>query len=191
VLSVRGSKIYDEEIAGAGGYIRKNILIPRLYKKADKIVCVTEALRNELVKYFGIKKDKTLTIYNFYEKEKIIEKALQDLTEDESRIFEKPVVISSGRLHIQKEFDKLIRIFVDLKAKVNVRLMILGDGDLLEKLKELCIHFYLKPVVWNGVYEEGDVYFMGFQKNAFKFYARSSLFALTSSWEGFPNVLAE
>ncbi|MGN6569441.1 MAG: glycosyltransferase, partial [Flavipsychrobacter sp.] len=40
-------------------------------------------------------------------------------------------------------------------------------------------------------YRDADVYFMGFQSNVFKFYKHSNLFALTSDYEGFPNVMAE
>ena len=32
---------------------------------------------------------------------------------------------------------------------------------------------------------------MGYQPNPFKYYKHSRLFVLSSSWEGFPNVLAE
>ena len=193
VLSVRGSKVHDGQISGSQGALRKKILIPWLYKKADEIVTVTDALKQELVDHFSIDQKKIKTIYNFYETKVIAEKAMQPLSEDEEKIFSKPVIISSGRLHMQKEFDKLITVFAALKKQVDARLMILGDGDLLESLKQLAVSLGLKYSVWKDRkgFEEADVYFMGFQDNAFKFYRNSKLFALSSSWEGFPNVLAE
>ena len=36
-----------------------------------------------------------------------------------------------------------------------------------------------------------DVYFLGFQKNPFKYISRSKVFVLSSFHEGFPNALAE
>jgi glycosyltransferase involved in cell wall biosynthesis len=38
---------------------------------------------------------------------------------------------------------------------------------------------------------ETEVIFLGFQKNPFKYMARSSLFVLSSLYEGFPNVILE
>jgi glycosyltransferase involved in cell wall biosynthesis len=191
VLSIRGSKMHDKVIAGSKGQLRKKVLIPMFYKRADEIVCVTNALSDEMQEHFGIAANKLRTIYNFYEKDEIITKSNEALTADEAKIFSKPVIITSGRLHVAKEHDKLIRILQELKHKTDARLMILGDGELKGSLMKLCEQLALKPCSWNGHYEDADVYFMGFQHNAFKFYRHSRLFALASSWEGFPNVLAE
>ena len=190
-LSIRGSKMFDKEISGRMGTVRKKWLIPSLYKRADEIVCVTQALADELNTYFNIPTSKLKVIYNFYEEEVIRNKAAQPLTADEAKIFERPVIITSGRLHMAKEHDKLISILPFVQQQVPARLIILGDGALLNDLKNQAEQLGLKACVWNGKYEDADIYFMGFQDNAFKFYEHSKLFALSSSWEGFPNVLAE
>lgn len=192
VLSIRGSKMHDKVIAGAMGQVRKKVLIPQLYRRADKIVCVTDALADELNHHFGVRKERLTTIYNFYETERIISQSNEPLTDAEAAIFSKPVIITSGRLHVAKEHGKLIRILAEVKKKTDARLMILGDGDLKPSLMELCRSLGLKPCDWKVEQsDDADVYFMGFQHNAFKFYRHSKLFALASSWEGFPNVLAE
>lgn len=192
VLSIRGSKLHDKEIAGAMGSMRKKVLIPWLYKKADEIVCVTNALADELHHYFGIRREKLRTIYNFYEIDNIQAKAAISLTAAEQRIYSKPVIITSGRLHIAKEFDKLIQVFACVRKEKDVRLMILGDGEMEQQLIGLCKQLNLSVCQWQkDGFSEADVYFMGFQNNAFKYYRHSSLFVLSSSWEGFPNVLAE
>lgn len=193
VLSIRGSKIHDKEIGGTKGKLRKHILIPSLYKRADQIICVAQALADELHNHFGIKKDKLKTIYNFYEKERIINLASEPLTTEELRIFSKPVIITSGRLHMAKEQDKLIRILKLVKQHTDARLMILGDGELKGNLITLANSLGLSVCDWekDNSYKDADIYLMGFQTNAFKYYKRSKLFALASSWEGFPNVLAE
>ena len=191
VLSIRGSKMFDKVISGAKGQLRKKVLIPQLYKRADKIVCVTEALADELNYYFNIPKSKLSVIFNFYEIENILNLTQDTLTTDEQQIFSKPVIISSGRLHVAKEHDKAISILRRVKDDIDARLVILGDGELKSDLINHAHSLGLKTCNWQGKFEEADVYFMGFQKNAFKFYYHSSLFALASSWEGFPNVLAE
>lgn len=193
VLSIRGSKMHDKVIAGWMGVIRKKALIPSLYKRADEIVAVTQALADELHEHFGIKADKLRTIYNFYEIDDILEKASVPLTNEEEKIFTKPVIITSGRLHVAKEQDKLIRILQLVKRKKIARLMILGDGELKPELIAVTERLGLKVCDWQSEQKDtnADVYLMGFQPNAFKYYVHSRIFALSSSWEGFPNVLAE
>lgn len=191
VLSIRGSKMHDKVISGMMGTVRKKLLIPFLYKRADEVICVTQALADELNHYFNICKEKLTVIYNFYEKEDIQQKALEPLSEDEQKIYSLPVIITSGRLHVAKEQDKLIRLLQLLKKQTETRLIILGDGALKEDFIALTQSLGMRACDWKGTYEEADVYLMGFQANAFKYYHHSSLFALSSSWEGFPNVLAE
>jgi glycosyltransferase involved in cell wall biosynthesis len=155
---------------------------------------VTNALADELKEHFNISNSKLTTIYNFYEIEDILNKATIPLTEEEEKIFSKPVIITSGRLHMAKEHDKLIRLLKRIRnAGTEARLVILGDGDLKNQYIKLCNELGLRVCDWQEEekYTDADVYLMGFQNNAFKYYVHSRLFALSSSWEGFPNVLAE
>lgn len=196
VLSIRGSKQFDAEISGLKGKIRKKLLIPRLYRRADHIVCVTEAMKQEMTRYFGIAASKLSVINNFYEIEEIDRKAAETVTELPPAFFERPVIVCSGRLHMAKGFDKMITILAALRKTVDARLLLLGDGPLLEPLKELAAQHGLrvgdftdarKMETDNGC----DVCFLGYQPNPFKFYKRAHVFVLSSLWEGFPNVLAE
>ena len=193
VLSIRGSKMFDKVISGWMGPIRKKALIPYFYKKANEIVCVSEALSKELHTYFNIDEKRLTTIYNFYENEKIVAQSNEPLSEEAQKIFSKPVIITSGRLHVSKAQDSLVRILKKVKEKTNARLMILGDGELKEYLIKLSGEMGLTVCDWGNTqtYTDADVYLMGFQQNAFKYYRHSAMFALSSSWEGFPNVFAE
>ena len=87
VLSIRGSKQYDKEIAGRGGELRKKVLIPVFYSKANTIVCVTRALAHELHKHFGIATSRLKTIYNFYETADIIARSNENLTKKKIKYF--------------------------------------------------------------------------------------------------------
>ena len=193
VISIRGSKMFDREISGLMGTIRKKLLIPFFYRKADQVVCVSKGLSDELHKYFGIKESRLKTIYNFYDIEDILQKSKEPLTEEEAKIFSKPVIITSGRLHQAKCYDSLIKVMKQLEQKVDARLVILGDGELKSSLIKLAKDMGLKVCDWEveKKYKDADIYFMGFQSNVFKFYKNSNLFALTSAYEGFPNVFAE
>ena len=193
VLSIRGSKMFDKVIAGTVGKLRKKLLIPFLYRKANQIVTVSMGLEKELKKYFNIPESRLKTIYNFYENEAIIKLSNEPLTPEEQKLFSKPVIITSGRLHVSKAQDSLLRILKKVKKKADARLMILGDGELRDYLISLAEELSLTVCDWESTntYTDADVYLMGYQANAFKFYRHSKMFALSSSWEGFPNVFAE
>lgn len=62
-----------------------------------------------------------------------------------------------------------------------MKLAILGRGELEDYLKQLACEMDL----------EKDVYFLGFQKNPFKFISKSKIYVFPSLYEGFPNALCE
>ncbi|WP_043114277.1 glycosyltransferase [Solimonas soli] len=92
-----------------------------------------------------------------------------------------PVVLGVGELSLRKDFATLLRAFARLRAQRECRLVILGRGGQLEALRALAAEL--------GV--AGDVDFPGFRADVFAFMAHAAVFALTSRWEGFGNVLAE
>jgi len=93
-------------------------------------------------------------------------------------------VLMVGRLIKSKHQDKLIEMF----AKVSLpdwKLIIVGYDHLKQhnmlRLKELAINL--------GI--DHRVVFMGKQENVEEIYLESSIFAFTSSSEGFPNAIGE
>lgn len=192
ILSIRGSKKFDQEISGVKGWIRKKLVIPYLYKKADCIVTVTQALAEEMNQFFKLPMARLKVINNFYEVDEIVEQSNKSLTFEESQIYQQRVFVHSGRLHMAKDQYSLIRAFSQIKHKQGVRLLILGEGPLKKELMEQAHECGLRVCDWEiKGYCDADIYFMGFQKNPFKFYKNSDLFILTSLWEGFPNALTE
>jgi glycosyltransferase involved in cell wall biosynthesis len=132
-------------------------------------------------------------IYNPYPIDEIKELAKEPLGSYEE-IFEHPVLITAGRLTKQKGQWYLLRVFKALKEKhKDLKLVILGDGELKDYLVGLSEALGLKTYVWDrdALSESFDVYFLGFRKNPFKFIAKSKLFVFPSLWEGFPNALVE
>ncbi len=80
--------------------------------------------------------------------------------------------------------------------KVSVIIATIGRKSLIrtkDYLVKLSEELGLKTYVWgkDELSESFDVYFLGFQKNPFKFIARSKFFVFPSLWEGFPNALVE
>ncbi|MFN7674437.1 glycosyltransferase [Flavobacterium sp.] len=91
------------------------------------------------------------------------------------------IIISVGRLIEYKQFNKLISIFSRLSNSQNWKLMILGDGPLLDDLQ-----VQIKELNLND-----KVILCGAIKNVDDYLIKSKIFAFTSYYEGFPNALAE
>ena len=185
--------VHINQQTGHVGLRKQNKLLVRiLYPKADLIIAVSHGVKESLIN-LGIEEEKIKVIYNPYPINEIKELAKEPLGSYEE-IFKHPVLITAGRLTKQKGQWYLIRIFKALKEKHKyLKLVILGEGELKDYLVELSQELGLKTYVWDrdALSESFDVYFLGFQKNPFKFIARSKLFVFPSLWEGFGNVLVE
>ncbi len=159
-----------------------NFLMRFVYKLANKIVAVSQGVAQDLIENFGVKKEKIAVIYNLQDLEEINKASLEDLGEFKNLFFGKKVVISMGRLVPQKGFQYLIEGFKKVSEKFSETiLVILGEGKLKGELEKLIKKLDLKE----------KVFLLGFQKNPFKFLKNSSLFVLSSIYEGFSNVLIE
>jgi len=92
-----------------------------------------------------------------------------------------PVLLGAGRLTRQKDFSTLIEAFARLLARRPARLVILGEGRERPQLERLIETLGIADQVWLA----------GHVDNPFAYMAKARLFALSSRWEGLPNVLAE
>ena len=90
------------------------------------------------------------------------------------------VILYVGRLIKSKRVDLLLRYFSKCQYG-DWKLLIVGDGDEVEVLKEIAETLGISKAVS----------FEGKQSNVDYYYNRSSIFAFTSISEGFPNVLGE
>jgi glycosyltransferase involved in cell wall biosynthesis len=93
----------------------------------------------------------------------------------------RPVIVAAGRLADAKNYPLLIEALARLQPRVAARLFILGQGDEERSIRAL--------VAARGL--DDAVVLCGFQKNPWKYIARADVFALTSRYEGFGNVLVE
>ena len=87
-----------------------------------------------------------------------------------------------GRFHAQKGIDVLLKAFEKIeKSKMNVRLMLVGDGTLRKK-------------IWKQSQTLGNdnrVLFTGIRKDIPLILSSLDIFVLPSRWEGLPLVLLE
>lgn len=151
---------------------------------ADHVIAVSKSMEYDIVKNFNVKQEKAETIYNGYQLEDICKLSQERLSEKEAVWFEKNkrTIVTVGRLDVQKGQEHLIRAFAYAKKQIpELQLLILGEGELREKLAKLVCALDL----------EDSVVFCGFLKNPYKIVKRSYIFVLPSLFEGFPNTLAE
>jgi glycosyltransferase involved in cell wall biosynthesis len=90
-------------------------------------------------------------------------------------------IVTVGRLKAQKNHALLLRAFKQLLAHTDARLMILGEGDLGARIAAL--------VKSEGL--QGKVLMPGHVSDPISYYLSSDLFALSSDYEGFGNVIVE
>jgi len=158
------------------------LLMKILYNFSSMNVAASRAVEESLKEIYKIKENKVMTIYNSIDFKKIQKLKKEPLSKYEQKIFRCPVVITIGRLSYQKAQWRLIRLFREVKKKIkNAKLVILGEGELKEELAQFVRSLNL----------EGEVYFLGFKKNPFKYISRSSVFVLSSFYEGLPMAIIE
>ncbi len=154
----------------------------RLIKYADKIITVSRALEHEIIE-MGFPREKTITIYNGIAFDEMEEKSKERIDVEHAGFFNPrvPVIISVGRLTKQKNYGGLLDAFAKLRESVNARLVLIGDGT--EK------NYLLDKSLYLGI--DKDDLLTGWVKNPYKYLKKSSIFVLSSLWEGFPNVVIE
>lgn len=183
IISIRTNLTveYDES-----SNIKKKLLYPFisriLYRKADKVVAVSEGVANDASTFLKIPINKINVIYN-----PILDNNLLELSDeqvqhrwlnDESN----KVVLSVGRLVKQKDLKTLIQAYKTTKNNIeNLKLLIIGEGPERE---------YLQKEIFNNKLES-DVEILGFVQNPYSYMKQADLFVLSSKWEGFGNVLVE
>jgi glycosyltransferase involved in cell wall biosynthesis len=92
-----------------------------------------------------------------------------------------PVLVGCGRLEPQKNFATLLRAMALVRARREVRLVLIGDGPQAGALRELARQLGIAQAV----------VFLGRISNPFAAMGRADLLVLSSRWEGLPNVLIE
>lgn len=151
-----------------------------LYRNATRILAVSQGVAEDLVRTIGVPRDRLVVVYN-----PIVEEKLESLAEEnvDHPWFNDsvPLILAAGRLVAQKDYPMLLEAFQKVRRRTVARLVVLGEGDLdmllRERTRELGI--------------DDDVAFLGFVANPYSYMKRCSVFALSSRWEGFGNVIVE
>jgi len=152
-----------------------------LYPHANRIVAISEAMRDEIKKINGVDINKIVKIYNPVLTTNLLELSKQPAPHPWLNQKIDPVLLAVGRLTAQKGFETLIRSFHQVQAEISCKLIILGEGSERNKLETIIQNL--------GLTDKVDL--PGFSSNPYAYMAASDLFILSSLYEGLPTVLIE
>lgn len=160
-----------------------NPMVRMLYGKADKVIAVSKGIAYDLTQNLKLSNRNIVTIYNGHDISGIRKMAKALLPEKTEAYYQgSPIIATMGRMNYAKGQWHLIRAMKRVKDRFpDVRLLLLGEGELCQYLKRLADECGLRD----------NIIFCGFLKNPFSVLARSDIFVMSSMFEGFPNALIE
>ena len=151
------------------------------YRFADAIVTTSTGVADDLVASFGVARSRIRVVHNPVDLAAIAAAVGEPLDPAHEHRWSHPAIVAAGRLADAKNYPLLLAALAIVRQRVPARLFILGDGEREAELRELANQLDL-----------GDaVVFCGFQRNPWKYIARADVFAMSSRYEGFGNVLVE
>jgi glycosyltransferase involved in cell wall biosynthesis len=151
------------------------------YAAADLVVTTSRGVADDLVHSFRIKPDHVRVVHNPVDLKEIAAAAEKSIDPAHAALWRPPVIVAAGRLAEVKNYPLLIEAFAIVRQRIPAQLFILGQGDQEPSLRAL--------IETMGLGEA--VHLCGFHVNPWKYIARADVFALTSRYEGFGNVLVE
>jgi glycosyltransferase involved in cell wall biosynthesis len=156
-------------------------LVRTCYPWAARVVAVSRGAADDLARTSGFSRERIEVVYNPVITPPVLALARQSPDHPWLACPGPPTILGVGRLTRQKDFPTLIRAFAQVRRSRPARLIILGEGEDRPVLEALATEL--------GVAH--DVSLPGFQANAVTYMAASTLFVLSSAWEGLPTVLIE
>lgn len=163
-------------------------LLARYYRRADAIVAVSKGVADDLMQRTGLPAERLQVIYNAVVTPELAKRALEPLEFPWFAAGEPPVILGVGRLGRAKDFPTLVRALAAVRKTRPARLLILGEATNARRsakrkaeLDELAGEL--------GI--ESHIRLQGFVDNPFPYMRQAAVFALSSLYEGFGNVLVE
>ena len=154
-----------------------------LYPLADAVVAVSRGVGESVRRSLGVDIERIHVIYNGVPVDRVRRLAEKEVAHPWFGKGEPPVILSVGREAPAKDYPTLVAAFGLAHREVEARLLILGrlSPRYRARLGSLA--------AGHGV--EGDLGFVDFDENPYRYMKRAGLLALSSRWEGLPTVILE
>ncbi len=157
------------------------VLARLFYPWADCVIAVSGGVASDLRQITNLPPERIKVIYNPIITPEFQLKANMPLEHPWFKPGEPPVILSVGRLSVQKGFDILIRAFDRVRQHRQARLIIIGEGEQRPALEALVSQLRMSSAVEMP----------GFIPNPYPYMVKAAVFVLSSRWEGLPGVLIE
>jgi glycosyltransferase involved in cell wall biosynthesis len=154
-----------------------------LSKITDKIVAVSEDVKEDIIRYDRIDPSKLQVIPNGIDVERFNPEKNTSNIRKEFPLEEDDIVIGFiGRIVPAKGLEYLLNALPYLKEEFkSIKLLIIGEGSLVEKLKE--------KAKKNNIFD--NILFTGVRRDIPEILASIDIFVMPSTAEGLPNSLLE
>ena len=179
-LVVREAALLRGESKGERLKIR---IARRLYNQSAAVVALSQGVKDNLINYYRTKENLVHVIYNPVDLDHIEAERLEKVEAELVQVRKQyeSVIVSAGRFVKEKDQITLLRAFAKVRQRNNACLILLGEGELEDRLKEEAERLNLAD----------SVHFIGFRQNPYAIFNLADIFALTSTTEGFGHVLVE
>jgi len=167
-----------------GGLPRYTRLLYRtLYHRADRVICQTQSMADDIARELRIEQSKLAVLPNPVDVEKIRRSiCLNPAPQTALPSNTGPVLLALGRLSREKGFDLLLRAFASVQREFpDASLLIAGTGREEAELKAQCRALAL----------DSAVRFAGPIDCPWTLFPQATLFVLPSRHEGMPSALLE
>lgn len=154
----------------------------KILYSADKVIAVSEFM-SRIAQDIGVEKNSIKVIYNSVDFEKIKPINRQEFLDKYGLSESDKIIMTACRLTPWKGVDGLIRSVKDLRQRFPAKLIVLGSGPELEKLKSMAYDLKMEDaVIFAGVINQEDmISYIGF----------ADVFVLNTYYEGLSHTLLE
>lgn len=154
--------------------LSNKIVARLLYRRAAAAIAVSQGVRTSLLQHKLVSPEQIHVVPNPLPP---IATSMKDTLE----LADKPTLLACGRLEHVKDHATLLRAFARLRKRMDVRLVILGEGSLRGKLEDQA----------SALGIGSEVAFPGFDPDPYRYMRAASVFVHTARYEGFGVVLIE
>lgn len=148
------------------------------YKKFDKIIAVSNAVKEVFLKYNNTLKEKCTVVYNCLDIDELV-----TLSEDEENTLDNPnSIVCVGRLDENKNQITLVKLAEDLKKQgLNFKIYLIGDGLEREKIEAEIERLNVKD----------NIEILGWINNPYTYVKKAKILVSVSLTESFGLAIAE
>jgi glycosyltransferase involved in cell wall biosynthesis len=178
-ILVRQNSTVSASLAYDGLPCYTRLLYRLLYRRADRVICQTQSMADDLARELGVPDNRLAVLPNPVDVEEI---RTSIGLNPASQTSPGPHLLAIGRLAPEKGFDSLLNAMVSVQREFpKASLLIAGAGPVEAVLKVLSHELGLDAIVQ----------FAGYIDRPWTLFPAATLFVLPSRHEGLPNALLE